>query len=54
MLLRGVRHYAEATAQPAASVLDLLPLTCQWLIERIEAEGRETAHLAIWTADRAS
>lgn len=45
VLLRGLTHYARGTAQPAASVLDLLPLTCQWLIERIEAEGRQTAHL---------
>ncbi|WP_314175275.1 phosphotransferase family protein [Streptomyces winkii] len=45
VLLRGVAHYARGTDQPAAPVLDLLPLTCQWLIERIEAEGRQTAHL---------
>ncbi|NLU74411.1 hypothetical protein HCC61_17275 [Streptomyces sp. HNM0575] len=45
VLLRGIAHYARGTAQAAAPVLDLLPLTCQWLIERIEAEGRQTAHL---------
>ncbi|MCY0941022.1 MULTISPECIES: phosphotransferase [Streptomyces] len=45
VLERGLDHYATLTGQHPGRVLDLLPFTCQWLIERIEAEGRDTSRL---------
>ncbi|MGI5506233.1 phosphotransferase family protein [Lentzea sp. CA-135723] len=49
----GLRHYARLTDQSAAGVADLTPLMCQWLIERITAEGRDTSHMFYRTfADR--
>ncbi|MGK3108743.1 phosphotransferase [Streptomyces sp. WAC05858] len=45
VLARGLDHYAAHTGQRPGRVLDLLPFTCQWLIERIEAEGRDTSRL---------
>ncbi|USX53383.1 phosphotransferase [Lentzea sp. HUAS12] len=45
VLARGLVHYATHTGQQPGRVLDLLPFTCQWLIERIEAEGRDTSRL---------
>ncbi|MFD0448793.1 FAD-binding protein [Streptomyces indonesiensis] len=43
VLARGLDHYGAHTGQQPGRVLDLLPFTCQWLIERIEAEGRDTS-----------
>ncbi|AGL15000.1 phosphotransferase [Actinoplanes sp. N902-109] len=43
VLGRGLRLYAARTGVRPSAVADLLPLTCQWLIERIEAEGRDTS-----------
>ncbi|GGP76122.1 hypothetical protein GCM10010185_57220 [Saccharothrix coeruleofusca] len=52
-LATGIRHYAAATGQSAAAVCDLTPLMCQWLIERITAEGRDTTGMFYRTfADR--
>jgi hypothetical protein len=45
VLARGLGHYGTRTGQRPDRVLDLLPFTCQWLIERIEAEGRDTSSL---------
>jgi hypothetical protein len=45
VLVRGLERYADLTGQQPDRVLDLLPFTCQWLIERIEAEGRDTSSL---------
>nr|QCX41913.1 Mhr7 [Streptomyces miharaensis]QHD26317.1 hypothetical protein [Streptomyces miharaensis] len=45
VLERGLAHYGSLTGQHPGRVLDLLPFTCQWLIERIEAEGRDTSGL---------
>ncbi|MET9503577.1 phosphotransferase [Streptomyces sp. NPDC006622] len=45
VLARGLDHYGAHTRQRPDRVLDLLPFTCQWLIERIEAEGRDTSRL---------
>ncbi|MGW6407056.1 phosphotransferase [Streptomyces vinaceus] len=45
VLQQGLEHYAALTGQHPGRVLDLLPFTCQWLIERIEAEGRDTSGL---------
>ncbi|MFF8633691.1 aminoglycoside phosphotransferase family protein [Streptomyces pilosus] len=45
VLARGLDHYGAHTGQRPDRVLDLLPFTCQWLIERIEAEGRDTSRL---------
>ncbi|MFJ9646437.1 hypothetical protein [Streptomyces sp. NPDC101206] len=45
VLEQGLDHYATLTGQHPGRVLDLLPFTCQWLIERIEAEGRDTSGL---------
>lgn len=52
-LARGLAHYAAATGQRTADVADLTPLMCQWLIERITAEGRDTSGMFYRTfADR--
>lgn len=45
VVARGVLRYAERTEQRAGDVLDLTPLMCRWLIERIESEGRDSSGL---------
>lgn len=41
----GVRHYARCVDHDPSKVLDLLPFFCQWLVTRIEAEGRDASGL---------
>ncbi len=41
----AIREYSRSTDQDPRRVLDLIPFFCQWLIARIEAEGRSTANL---------
>ncbi len=53
VLTRALTHYSTATGQRPGSVADLTPLMCQWLIERITAEGRDTSGMFYCTfADR--
>ncbi|RUU32396.1 hypothetical protein [Mesorhizobium sp. M6A.T.Ce.TU.016.01.1.1] len=45
LLRRLVVRYAERVGTPPRLVIDLLPFHCQWLIARINAEGRDHAPL---------
>ena len=40
-----INHYASLTNQQPRVVIDLLPFFCQWLIARIENEGRDASSL---------
>jgi hypothetical protein len=45
IMIDAVRRYAGSSGQRASQILDLTPLTCLWLIERVVAQGRDASQM---------